>query len=413
MVCSACQDKPTGKPCGACGKLPPVLEIHSEECPILFHTVELESAYDDDPPYIGRYKNVLCVYQADDSWVLYNSDGIYSVFGANLNFDALIGRPKYAGMEMTSTTDIPDVVATVAGEAEVRAAADTALDDRLKVVERDLPLEVTARGDADAVLQGQITGLDTAINKNVVTDMTVDPDMSSTVQLDLTKTNIKTGTSTVSNVALPVASSLQSGIINPATFDTISSSASNINALLNGAVAVTGISASPTQADITTAWQTATGLTTLINRASVLDVDNSKIWTYYTNDTTWHESNTSAPVVINTFTNSSEGTIKGSTANGKVYAESDGTGSINGWDSLVNEAADATSKLGTIEQGAQVNVQADWSEADNTADSYIQNKPTDLSDFSNTTGFIQVVASTTDIGENADLAANTLYVVYS
>ena len=37
--------------------------------------------------------------------------------------------------------------------------------------------------------------------------------------------------------------------------------------------------------------------------------------------------------------------------------------------------ADVT-KLSGIEAGAEVNVQADWNEADNTADDYIKNKPT-------------------------------------
>lgn len=52
--------------------------------------------------------------------------------------------------------------------------------------------------------------------------------------------------------------------------------------------------------------------------------------------------------------------------------------------------ADAT-KLSGIESGAEVNVQADWSEADNTADDYIKNKPTiptNTSDLNNDSGFL-------------------------
>ena len=47
-------------------------------------------------------------------------------------------------------------------------------------------------------------------------------------------------------------------------------------------------------------------------------------------------------------------------------------------DGTTNKVFTATeqSKLSGIESGAEVNVQADWSEADNTADSYIKNKPT-------------------------------------
>lgn len=45
-------------------------------------------------------------------------------------------------------------------------------------------------------------------------------------------------------------------------------------------------------------------------------------------------------------------------------------------------------KLDGIASGAEVNVQSDWSQSDNTADDFIKNKPTKLSDFSNDTNFI-------------------------
>lgn len=413
MTCPACKDKPVDKPCGTCGKLPPVIQINNEECPVLFHTVELETSYSEDPPYIGRYKNVLCVYKADDSWVLYNSDGIYSVFGANINFDAIIGRPKYAGVEMTSSTDIPDVVATVAAEADLRQDADEALEDRIAQLELDLPNEVLNRQNADNALQDQITALQGNVNADVVTDIALG-DATSTVALEVTNTNLSSSVTSTSTISLPVASTTQAGVVNAATFDAISQNTQDINAMKNGSVAVTGISASATQADITTAWQTATGLTTVINGARVYDVDNNKVWTYYTNDSTWHEASNTTQVIVNTFSNASEGLIKGSaTGDGKVFAENDGTGSVNGWDTLSGSVANNTSKLAGIENGAQANVQANWAEADTTADSYIQNKPTNVSAFANDANYVKVVASTTDIGEGATLAADTLYVVYS
>ena len=52
-------------------------------------------------------------------------------------------------------------------------------------------------------------------------------------------------------------------------------------------------------------------------------------------------------------------------------------------------------KLDGIEANAEVNVQADWNEADNTKDDYIKNKPsipTKISDLTNDTGFITGVA---------------------
>lgn len=46
------------------------------------------------------------------------------------------------------------------------------------------------------------------------------------------------------------------------------------------------------------------------------------------------------------------------------------------------------SKLAGIASGAEVNVQSDWNQTTTTADDYIKNKPTNLSDFTNDSGFI-------------------------
>ena len=137
--------------------------------------------------------------------------------------------------------------------------------------------------------------------------------------------------------------------MNSSIYDSITSNTNNINALLNGSVAVTGLGASPTQAELTTAWQNETGLTTLINKASIYDVTNSKVWTYYTNDSTWHASSSSSQITINTFTNSSEGTILGSTNVGQIFAENDGTGSVNGWDTLSGAVSTNTSNITTLQ----------------------------------------------------------------
>lgn len=278
----------------------------------------------------------------------------------------------------TAVTDLSDasdyakktaVATDIANEKTARENADTALQTAIGN-------EVTARKNADTALTNSVNTIDGAINKVVMTDLAVDANGSTTVvQLDSTKTNIKTSATTTSNLPLPVASATQAGVMNAATYQALTQNTQDINSLINGAVAVTGLPASPTQPELTAAWKTATGLTTLINRAGIYDVTNTKYWTYYTNDTTWHYTTGSASVTINTFTNSSEGVIKGSTTAGQVFAENDGTGSVNGWDTLSGAVADHTSKLATIASGAEVNVQADWSEVDTTADSYIQNKP--------------------------------------
>lgn len=68
--------------------------------------------------------------------------------------------------------------------------------------------------------------------------------------------------------------------------------------------------------------------------------------------------------------------------NGKVDA-------VNGKGLSTNDYTDADqSKLSGIATGAEVNVQSNWNESDNSSDAYIQNKPTALSAFTNDSGFI-------------------------
>ena len=86
-----------------------------------------------------------------------------------------------------------------------------------------------------------------------------------------------------------------------------------------------------------------------------------------------------------------------------------------------NDFTDALeTKLAGIETGAEVNVQSDWDEADNMADSYIQNKPSipsKVSDLQNDSGFITGVdwgdiggtlADQTDLKNALDAKQGTL-----
>lgn len=459
MGCPDCQ-KRTCK--GGCGKLPPVLQINNEECPVLFHTVEVEGTIESNPPAIGRYKNVLAVYKEDGTKVLYSSDGVPSDLGNGKgvsDFDQLYNRPKYANEEMTSETNIPDVnaavseldnsLATVAKTGNYSDLTGTPTiptktselvnngsDNTSTYVEADELAAVATSGsytdliDTPAIDAALSTSSENAVqnkvvsgalNRSVDTGIVVDDSPSTTVlQLKESQVNLMSGASVTNNIPLPVASTTQAGVMNSATFDAVTANTSNINALINGAVAITGLSASATQSELTTAWQTATGLTTLMNRAGIYDVTNNKVWTYYTNDTTWHAATNTTQVTINNFTNAAAGIIKGSTTDGQVFAENDGTGSVNGWDTLSGQVGSNTSKLSTIAQGAEVNVQSNWTEADNTSDAYILNKPNlatvatsgAYSDLSGTPTIPTITLTTTDPGEGSALAADTFIGVY-
>lgn len=396
MECPACDKKP--KHNTGCN-LPPVLEVKSEECPILFHTVELEGTAETNPPDIGRYKNTLVVYKEDGGRYLYNSDGIPTDFSQRgvEDFNKLINRPKYAGEYMTGETNIPDVEAAVAAEAaareeadaEIEAKIDTTLNEKLEAEKQAriaaddalsaaITQETADRNAADAVLQGNISAEASAresadttlgaritaerlnrlagdeairseIDRDLVDNFSMEADASS-ITLIGEKVNVVSGATTTIRHGFPVASATAAGTISAAEYNSIKDSQERLDALENGAVAISGISANPSQADLTAAWQTATGLTTIMNRAGIYDVDNSKVWTYYTNDTTWHAASNTPTVTINPFTNSSAGTIKGSTTAGNVSANADGTGTVAGWTELNSTVAGKanTADLATV-----------------------------------------------------------------
>lgn len=172
------------------------------------------------------------------------------------------------------------------------------------------------------------------LDQNVGYDLTISSDQS-TATITENKTNLYTGVETTELLPLPVASASNAGVMNALTFQAIQSNSDNISAILDGAVALSGLPASPTQAELTTAWQAATGRTTVINRSQINDQTNNKIWTYYTNVSQWTAAANTPTVVVNDATNSSKGIIKGSASgDGTVFVESDATMSVNGWDTL-------------------------------------------------------------------------------
>lgn len=283
--------------------------------------------------------------------------------------------------DTTLQNNIDELNTDLTNEILARQSADTTLQGNIDALNTNLTGaindEATARANKDTALEGDISTINTAIDKTVMTDLTVNPTTSTTVvQLDTSKQNIKTSATVTGSIPLPVASATQAGVMNSATFNAIAKNTQDIANIIGEVVAVTGLPASPTQAQLTNAWLTASGESTLINGAGIYDVTNAKRWTYYANDTTWHYLDASGSVQVNTWTNNAAGIVKGSTNNGQIFAESDGTGSVNGWDTLSSQVSTNTSKLATIESGAEVNVQSNWNQTNTNADDYIKNKPT-------------------------------------
>ncbi len=306
-----------------------------------------------------------------------------------------------ATSDTTIDISVPTKTSELTNDGSDNTSAYVELDDLATVATTGSYGDLLNKPTIDSSLSEASTNaiqnkvVSTALDNSVMTGLSVNANPSTTtVQLDGSNKNLYSGATTTANIPLPVASSTQAGVMNSATYDAVTSNTTNINAILNGAVAITGISASPSQSDLTTAWQTETGLTTLINRASIYDVTNEKVWTYYTNDTTWHAASNSSQVTINTFTNSSEGTIKGSTNTGQIFAENDGTGSVNGWDTLSSAVGTNTGNISSLQ----------------TAVAGKQNALTAGSNIDITSNVISATDTTYSAGTGMDLTGTTFSV---
>ena len=127
MTCNACGDKPK-KTCNNFTKA--VIEINNPEALVLLRKVVIPASMGDDtdvPATIGKYKNVLLHYDANQHNYLYSSDGIPTLLTASVPQEVL------------------DRI--------------TELETDVSVLERGLETEAGARERADGVLQQEIDDL--------------------------------------------------------------------------------------------------------------------------------------------------------------------------------------------------------------------------------------------------------------
>ena len=152
----------------------------------------------------------------------------------------------------------------------------------------------------------------------------------STVNLNLTRIN---GSGTV---AMPVASATQAGVLNANDYKQMQDYAGRIGAL-EGSLAIYPVtlpSDNPSSEQITNAYtsQYPDAPNPPLDNTTVSDVTRKITYRYTSIGSTWIQVSYE---VTQQFTNSSPGTIKGSTSPGMVSANTDGTGSLNGYDALV------------------------------------------------------------------------------
>ena len=98
-------------------------------------------------------------------------------------------------------------------------------------------------------------------------------------------------------------------------------------------------STNPTASDIDT-FVTGLGYTSPFEGVAVVVSGTYHIWHYYENDSIgWRDDGLDT---ITPFTNSVAGSILGSTDDGKIVANQDGTGSVNGWGNKLDKVTEIT-----------------------------------------------------------------------
>ena len=156
--------------------------------------------------------------------------------------------------------------------------------------------------------------------------------------------NAPRNTGSPATAPLPVADSTKAGVMNSATYVNLQNLNTRVSSLENQTTTyvVSFTNDNPTQDEINNAYKTAypTAPFPPIDGTTVIDQTRQLYYRWVKNGAIWLKT---TGFVISQFTNETAGTIKGSTTAGQIQAETDGTGSLVGYDQIKNDiSANAT-----------------------------------------------------------------------
>ena len=157
--------------------------------------------------------------------------------------------------------------------------------------------------------------------------------------------NAPRNTGNPATAPLPVADATKAGVMNSATYVNLQNLNTRVSSLENQTTTyiVSFTNDNPTQDEINNAYKTAypTAPFPPIDGTTVIDSTRQLYYRWVKNGAIWIKT---VGFVVSQFTNETLGTIKGSTTAGQIQAETDGTGSLVGYDQIKNDiSANATS----------------------------------------------------------------------
>ena len=156
--------------------------------------------------------------------------------------------------------------------------------------------------------------------------------------------NAPRNTGNPATAPLPVADATKAGVMNAATYVNLQNLNTRVSSLESQTTTyvVSFTNDNPTQDEINNAYKTAypTAPFPPIDGTTVIDSTRQLYYRWVKNGSIWLKT---TGFVISQFTNETAGTIKGSTVAGQIQAETDGTGSLVGYDQIKNDiTANAT-----------------------------------------------------------------------
>ena len=150
--------------------------------------------------------------------------------------------------------------------------------------------------------------------------------------------NAPRNTGNPATAPLPVADATKAGVMNSATYVNLQNLNTRVSSLENQTTTyvVSFTNDNPTQDEINNAYKTAypTAPFPPIDGTTVIDSTRQLYYRWVKNGAIWLKT---TGFVISQWTNGTLGTVKGSTVAGQIQAETDGTGSLVGYDQIKND----------------------------------------------------------------------------
>lgn len=206
--------------------------------------------------------------------------------------------------------------------------------------------------------QAAIDAVADKLNKDVVTDVTFTLN-GDTLDATVNKENLSTGSKDQSGLEIISGATQDSaGLMTAADVKSLSDLQTRVGNLEGKTTRLLYTEkTNPTATEINT-FVTGLGYTVPFDGIAVVIQGTYHIWHYYSNDNIgWRDDGQDT---VSTFTNDIAGIIKGAgETDGKVYAETDGTGSVYGWDALKTQVEENKNNLANKADVSSLNSKLD------------------------------------------------------